>query len=193
MSDSEESHSSYIGSDNDSDNEIEHNDVAIDENGNIVAVIPPLSQFDQTEHVNEISVNGVDSDTFSQFSSQIRYSAKQCQICCKYYPKDMVTKVDNELQCYHCIFWMNYSPETRAFVDGVFGLTISDYILKCYTSHDTESCTRNIPDYGGCFLCDFINKVPIFNIIDVEKILCLDETVPQKESTIFDDDFVLEV
>lgn len=197
MSDNEDHYSSDDNSDYNSDNESHSENIAFNENGDIVAIIPPLTNDNLNEDVadNEISVNGIDAEIIQNFPYHKKQSAKQCQICSKFYSKDMITKVDNENQCYHCIFWMNYSPETRMNVDGVYDLTIADYILKCYSSHDSESCTRNIPDYGGCFLCDFINKIPIFDIIDVEKILCcqFDNVEAPKEKTIFDDDFVIEL
>lgn len=189
-------------SDGDSDNknfdESSTDEEAIDEDPDLkfdqneYGIIPPLKDDVENE---EIPLNGLTEDQLKLLNHTTKMKAKFCQSCGNFYPKDMISHVDDGDQCYHCTFWLYYSPETRMVVDGVVGITIADYILKCYPSHDTTSCSINIPNVGGCFLCDFINKVPIFDIIDVEKILTAQFEEPVKISSNPDEeeDFVLEI
>lgn len=190
MSDHDYSDDDY--SENGEDQHVMPAGVGIGADGEIYAVIPPLKDEVAEE---EIPLSGIDENMVQMLNHTTRMKAAFCQSCGKYYSKEMVAKVENDQQCFHCTFWLYYSPEARAVVDGIYGMTIADYILKCYSSHDTSSCSRNIPNVGGCFLCDFINKVPIFDIIDVEKVLCVqfEDPKPVQQNPDEDEDFVLEI
>lgn len=93
-----------------------------------------------------------------------------CVMCQKYYNNDMCTTQDSQEKiCYHCLFSMNYPPEMRNMVDGTFGLTIVEYILKCSPDHNQETCTYRT-DVGGCFLCEYQLGFPIMDVIDADKL-----------------------
>lgn len=94
-----------------------------------------------------------------------------CLYCNKYYSEDMLVPADkkDDRQCYHCLFWMNYSVENRKHVDGVFGMTIVDYINKCKDIHEMDTCIRK-SDSGGCFLCEFNMGLPVTDVKDLNKL-----------------------
>lgn len=90
---------------------------------------------------------------------------QQCGYCTKFFENKkngFITKdMEGELVCYHCLFWINYSVDTRPTVDGVYDRTIHDYILECEPTHDVEKCTRP----GECFICDYKSGIKIEGIL----------------------------
>lgn len=111
--------------------------------------------------------------TYDEYYAELKCDYKdkvsQCLYCSKFYDKSkngmICFEYDKEAPiCYHCIFWMHYSLESRAQVDGVYGKTIVEYILQCYEFHDKNSCLRS-KEQNACLICDYLNGVNIENII----------------------------
>lgn len=128
----------------------------------------------------QITTEGTTQYDLSQFYSNIKaLDLKQCTFCNKFFKKDMVVPVfdnkgsDNnaydETQCWHCLFWMNYPIPSRKHVDGTYGMTIVDYIIKCKDVHELATCSRN-SDSGGCFLCEYNLGFPLTDVKDLYKL-----------------------
>lgn len=122
----------------------------------------------------ELDENGISNEEFNKLSikDQGKLNVKYCEICDRFYKNNFVILSDYGYICYHCLFWLNYSPNQRKQVDGTFGMTIAEYIMTCKDNHDKEKCTRN-SDKGGCFICDYLNGIKIEgikypNILDKE-------------------------
>ncbi|AYV83591.1 MAG: hypothetical protein Hyperionvirus9_8 [Hyperionvirus sp.] len=116
----------------------------------------------------------------------IKAHIKGCSFCGKYYKSDMfipTLEKDDEISCWHCFFWMNYATAARKNVDGIYGMTIVDYILRCSAIHETTKCQRN-SDSGGCFLCEYNLGLPITDIKDLHRLGSSHE-IPEKP---FEDD-----
>lgn len=82
-----------------------------------------------------------------------------CESCSNFYDKSklMAKKKYMDMDiCYHCLFFINYSPEERIMVDGSYGISISDYVLTWAKDH--------IPCNRTCFICDFTNGIAIEHI-----------------------------
>lgn len=132
-------------------------------------------------------INGVTYDELKTLPYNKQNQLAQCNYCLKFYKKENPHKMittdfsDSETICFHCIFWMNYDVDVRATVDGVYGMTILEYIMECKDDHDKTTCTKN-SDAGGCFLCDYLNNVPLVNVLGAESLF--DDTPEQ----IHDDD-----
>lgn len=125
------------------------------------------------KNVDYISTEGIDSEIIEYSSKYIQSNLKQCVFCNKYFKNDMIVpnkdNIIDEFQCWHCLFWMNYSIPNRKNVDGTFGMTIVEYILKCKDDHETTLCKKN-SDTGGCFLCEYKLDFPITDIKDLFKL-----------------------
>ena len=112
-----------------------------------------------------IEIYGIDYDNY-KVSYKGKFNFKQCGYCLKFFPdkqKGFITKTNDqeaEYICYHCLFWINYSPELRQTVDGVYDKTIHDYILETLPYHDTETCSKR----GQCFVCDHVSGIKIDGI-----------------------------
>lgn len=117
---------------------------------------------------NTITTEGLHLQEVSHAQKNL---VSQCIICNKFYAADMLIPADKgeERNCYHCFFWMNYSLDTRRQVDGLYGMTIVDYILKCKDIHAMDTCTHK-SDNGGCYLCEFNLGIPIEDVKDVERL-----------------------
>ena len=104
----------------------------------------------------------------SQLSGKLPFQIVQCECCMRIYKVDdeMVIYANDMFTCYHCLFWMNYSIESRASVDGTMGKTIALYIVECNEAHDQTKCNRS----GSCFLCDYKNDVYIDGIVSSEMV-----------------------
>ena len=97
-------------------------------------------------------------------------TGRLCAYCNKIFNEDMIAQQDEpELMCYHCLFFLNYDPHIRKTVDGVYGMTIAEYILKCSGIHMMDTCGRN-SDNGGCFLCEYNIGLEITDIKDGHKL-----------------------
>lgn len=91
----------------------------------------------------------------------------QCHWCSKYYNFEQIISDNTGNVCKHCYFGVNYDLNSRLAFDTECykkGLGIALYIIECKDSHNTETCTRK-PE---CYLCDFILKKPIKNILNYE-------------------------
>ena len=118
--------------------------------------VKPLLPNSSADLLNQVTTEGIEHHDLKKQKVKL----KQCEYCNKYYNNDMILSypdggkkkknISDELICWHCLFWMNYSISARKTVDGVFGLTIVDYILKCKDVHECQTCTRK-SDSGGCF------------------------------------------
>lgn len=130
-----------------------------------------LSNDSSNQQKHPISTEGLTHEEISIYKISPN-DCKKCNFCNKYYGHDMIVPIydkDDEVQCWHCLFWMNYASEMRKTVDGTFGMTIADYIMKCKDVHEFENCIRNT-DSGGCYLCEFnLGMIPT-DIKNVEKL-----------------------
>lgn len=102
-----------------------------------------------------IDENGLTNDTFSalSFNEKKNLNLRMCEYCGKHYKQDMVVPYEEGQVCWHCIFCVNYDPNLRGLVDGLYGMTIAQYVVTCKDSHDKDACTK----VGMCFLCDNLN------------------------------------
>lgn len=131
------------------------------------------AQTNNEEIDKNMLINGITYDEFKKLPYKQQNQFGQCTYCLKFYNKNISPKMittefaDGEPTCFHCIFWMNYDMNTRSNVDGVYGMTILEYVMECKDVHDKSSCTRNSVA-GGCFVCDYFNKVPFVNVIGGE-------------------------
>ena len=122
----------------------------------------------------DIDVNGITYEQYKKEFTFMKNKLIQCIYCQKYFKNEkngMITKEfdeNGEPICYHCIFWINYKAELRQTVDGVFGKTIYEYITDCKDCHNQLTCIRNTG--GGCFLCDYLNKIPLEGIIGADEL-----------------------
>jgi len=143
---------------------------------------PDEAQFEQynkeeLENNRATHINGI---TYEELKSNMQYNKQiqmvQCSYCQKFYHKSQQPKMitmefsEGEPVCFHCIFWMNYDVSTRPQVDGVYGMTIVEYVVECKDFHDKALCTRN-SDAGGCLLCDYLNGMPIDNVFGAEVLI----------------------
>jgi hypothetical protein len=134
--------------------------------------MPPLEKNDKIMFEPDESsfLNGITLEEAHKTTLGLKQQLSQCTHCAKCYYKNgansMVTfeYMESEPVCYHCIFWMNYGLTARQNVDGVYGKTIMEYIIQCKDFHDKKACTRNSNE-GGCFLCDYSNRIPIENVL----------------------------
>jgi hypothetical protein len=130
------------------------------------STLPP-----SVEHI-DISTEGVESDKIKSINLNLVQDMIQCHCCAKYFNKNLIISDDSlgEQMCKHCVFWINYNPETRLEFDNkcaLSGFCIAEYILTCYEAHDTGKCTR-MTDTGGCLLCDYILGLDVPNILNPE-------------------------
>jgi hypothetical protein len=139
----------------------------------------PATSGVANQHI-EVSTEGITHNDMAY--SKLGVSAnllKYCEMCGKFYSDDMIcyTGLDKEsllknkkqnddgTMCWHCFFWLNYDVSNRSVSDGVYGMTIAEYVLKCKDEHNTETCTRRT-QHGGCFLCEYLLEFPIIDIRD---------------------------
>ena len=139
---------------------------------------------------NNVSTEGISEEELYQLGNK-NLNLEKCSFCAKYYEYDMIAQIpNNDKQCWHCLFWMNYAIPTRSLVDGVYGMTIVEYILKCKDVHEIKYCVKN-SDSGGCFLCEYLLGVPLSDVKD----LCrLKKEIPENpkynsEDDIFNDQY----
>lgn len=102
---------------------------------------------------------------YSKLSNATKKTLKFCDMCEKFYSNDMIGENNEAANCWHCFYWMNYDLACRPISDGVYGLSIAEYVLKCKDDHDISTCTRR-SDHGGCFVCEFLMGFPIIDIKD---------------------------
>lgn len=116
--------------------------------------------------LKEIPVHGVNP---SAFNSKGYVKSKQCSLCARVFGDEMVTEnvETGENNCYHCIYWLNYDVSRRPFVDGLYNLSIVDYIIKCRDSHKIDMCKST----GQCVVCDYLQDLPIKGVCGVERLL----------------------
>jgi hypothetical protein len=155
-----------------------------------------------TEHI-DISTEGVDSNKIKSINLNLVQDMIQCHCCAKYFNKNLIISDDSlgEQMCKHCVFWINYNPDTRLEFDkkcAVSGFCIAEYILTCFEAHNTTKCTRMI-DTGGCLLCDYILGLDVPNILNPEMLPRFAHNVTSKDkskkierpSIIVDNDIVI--
>lgn len=136
--------------------------------------------FEQDKNMN---INGILYEDYKKLPHQKQVNSVQCSYCQKFYsttqqPKMFTTEfAEGEPVCFHCIFWTNYDPATRPHVDGVYGMTIVEYIMECKDFHDKTTCIKN-SDAGGCLLCDYLNGVPIENVLGAD-VLINEQPIPE--------------
>jgi len=196
-------HCSKTDKDNDNDimNEIDEDDVEM-------KPVKESKKMNKNHNVEialeHITTDGASADELANVGSDILKSLIHCTFCNFYYKQDMIVPFqknddnnnnnnnknnkNNDEQCWHCFYWMNYG--SRKEVDGKYGNTIGDYIIKCKDVHEMNKCTRN-SDSGGCFLCEYNLGLPITDVIGIEKLKKLDGTLPDKPSE--DDHFDLDI
>lgn len=127
---------------------------------------------------------GDEEELFKVLSFSEKKTLKKCSFCFRNYNLDMLVDSDSiEIMCWHCLFWLNYDPNSRKDVDGNLGMTISDYILKCQDNHNMECCTKRT-DQGGCFLCEYKLGYVLPDIKDPWKIYDMDKITSDNKDDI---------
>ena len=178
-----------VDQDPDNDDEVPPDEDEEDEDAGMIPPLVPnpfinppgfLNQLDVKKKSKSIKLN-LDNITTEGLSLQdldgadytsVKENIKGCNYCGKYYKLDMCIPTfekDDDVSCWHCFFWMNYSLAIRKNADGVYGMTIVDYILKCSAIHETDKCQRNT-DSGGCFLCEYNLGLPVTDIKDLHRL-----------------------
>ena len=139
------------------------------------------------EQDKSMYINGIMYEDYKKLPHHKQVNSVQCSYCQKFYnntqqPKMFTTEFsEGEPVCFHCIFWMNYDIASRPHVDGVYGMTIVEYVMECKDLHDKATCTRN-SDAGGCLLCDYLNGVPIDNVLGADVLINeMPEPVPLED------------
>ena len=115
-----------------------------------------VAEVDKEKKVDfKIDENGITGEVYSTmpFSHKSKLHLITCNYCGKHYNEDMVVPYEDSQVCWHCIFCLNYSLECRKQVDGMYDMTITQYVVTCRDSHDKNNCQRS----GMCFLCDNLN------------------------------------
>lgn len=138
-----------------------------------------IENSDQEKDVEEkpikivtVTTDGIeDTDkSYALLPYNVKKKLKRCDLCGKYFNDDMVLQMaEDDIQCWHCFFWLNYDVSKRVEVDGTYGITIVEYIIKCKDSHEQDKCKRNT-DSGGCYLCEYLFGGDITDIKDRELI-----------------------
>lgn len=147
------------------------------------------------EQDKNMYINGILYQEFKKLPHNKQVNSVQCSYCQKFYSKTQQPKMftteftEGEPVCFHCIFWTNYDVTTRPHVDGVYGMTIVEYVMECKDLHDKAVCTRN-SDAGGCLLCDYLNGVPIDNVLGADVLI---NELPKQESVEDDKDYLQSV
>ena len=141
----------------------------VDEKDDSSSQQAPALELVTTEGLTPVELDGFHGNNV------LKASLRMCNYCNKYYRQDMIVpanpenKDPDETQCWHCLFWMNYAVGVRKSVDGKYGMTIIDYILKCKDIHEMDKCTRN-NDSGGCFLCEHNLGLPLTDVKDLHRL-----------------------
>src|SRR3989344_4160824 len=159
-----------------SDDEIEENNNDLNENFIVLPNANPINNVPDFE----ITTDGIEYDVFKNLTNIQKQTLFNCSTCGQFYQHDLRTNLGGEDTCYHCYYWMHYSPDVRAEAEQTQALKIADYILKCRSHHAYSKCTKNT-NYGGCFICDHIQGMPIENImngnkVNIDEIVKLDDT-----------------
>lgn len=187
---------------NHSEEEITHPDFTTDvedsdlENDNS-GIVPPVmslianNQFQLQNALAQVTTEGVSAHEMAELQLEnSKNELKQCSFCNKFFKQDMLVPVfenkNEDAQCWHCLYWMNYSINTRKQVDGAYGLSIVEYIIKCKDIHEMDLCTRNT-DSGGCFLCEFNLGLPITDVKDLYKLKDPSSVIPDNPIDDFED------
>lgn len=134
-----------------------------------------------------ISVNGMKENELVNIPYETRIMFVQCDYCAKFYNKDMIAQQYDEGSqvCFHCLYWLNYKPELRPFVDGVFGKSIVEYIMETRDSHDIAECDKRTT--GGCIVCDHLDGLVLEGVANNE-LLINDNPYDSEKSNGCDDD-----
>ena len=90
-----------------------------------------------------------------------------CNFCGGLYSNDTVVPYEDNNVCWHCIFSLNYSIYLRKNVDGMFGMSIVNYIFTYANDHNKENCQKN----NMCFLCDYLNGKTITDVQNSEVLI----------------------
>ena len=114
------------------------------------------------QQVMMVTTEGITNAVYNGLNAIQKQNIFMCNMCTKYFRNDMKINWDGEI-CMHCFFWLHYSEGFRTQIDGLMGITIAQYILKCRGSHKIETCTKNT-NMGGCFICDNLNGLYIDKI-----------------------------
>ena len=141
------------------------------------------------ETVSEQEQNLIYGLTYDEYKANhkslksLASSMKQCGYCLKFFESTkngFITKSqseEGELICYHCLYWVNYSQDLRATVDGVYEKTIHDYILECAPYHVQDECIHK----GECFVCDYLNGIRIIGIFGEDELFSQGQVKVQDE------------
>jgi hypothetical protein len=143
---------------------------------------------------DKVNCNGIDHNTYKTLKFYEQTTLALCEFCNKIFNKSMMAKEytldgnHSERICFHCLFNLNYNLEMRSQVDGIYGKTIVEYIMECKDFHNQEMCQMKTLS-GGCFICDFLNQIPIDGILDAE-LLGIYEEEKIDDSVILNDEVI---
>ena len=85
----------------------------------------------------------------------------QCELCGNSYPDEMkVQKSTDLLQCYDCLFHMNFND--KQIINGSMGINLTEYIniaTKYHNEYNEIPCAK-LSDAGGCYICMKLLDIP---------------------------------
>ena len=155
-----------------SEDDIISEDDVISEDKDIPAT--NMSNIPQQNKFNNLDfLNGVEE---KKLNKKHKLYVSKCAFCELYYSNgknsttNMFTKEysEGENVCYHCFYRIYYNPpDARYNFDGVYGMNIVDFVIKCRDTHNTNECKFN----DECFICDHLNGKKIDFILNPEKLI----------------------
>ena len=93
----------------------------------------------------------------------------QCELCGNSYHEEMkVQKSTDLLQCYDCLFHMNFND--KDIINGSMGLKLNEYINIATKYHDKYNdipCAK-LSDSGGCYICMTLLDIPYDNNLEIK-------------------------
>jgi hypothetical protein len=85
----------------------------------------------------------------------------QCELCGNSYEDEMkVQKSTDLLQCYDCLFHMNFND--KQIINGSMGINLTEYIniaTKYHNQYNDIPCAK-LSDAGGCYICMKLLDIP---------------------------------
>ena len=88
-----------------------------------------------------------------------------CELCGLKYVSEMIVdkKFSDFIQCYDCLFFMNFND--KDILNGSMGYNLTKYleISKKYHMQNQEIPCHRLNDNGGCYVCMSLLDIPFDN------------------------------
>jgi len=99
-----------------------------------------------------------------------------CELCGNSYPDEMkVQKSTDLLQCYDCLFHMNFND--KEIINGSMGVNLKEYIniaTKYHNEYNEIPCAK-LSDAGGCYICMKLLDIPFDTNLEIKKEITLEK------------------